>query len=495
MKFDPLFVTPQWLKEFHTKYPHGLSVLENIIEWVNQTNELIDWVNVTPEKMGEILAQWQADGTLDYVISEALQTEIDTVRDNLEAFILEYNRDSKPYTPEQFGAAGDGLTDDSAALAAMFAAAPHGSTIILKGSYLMTSGVVITKAHNIDGQNTGKLVAGTQGINNLLDFSGVSRMTVRDLGIDMNDLGRTAMRFIDCEDLLIDHCTFRGYTADYGYYQTDSAVLLNSVRRFIVSGCTFDSFGAGYRPNQYLVRSVTNQPTDTHRGGVIRNNFFKNANQGIVSTGKELIIEGNQFQGTSDNSVYLVGGSQNVAIIGNIFKDGTDEDVVVGGSDIVIKGNTFENTTNKMVAINNCDNLIIDGNNFHAPLGNAGVINQRDTNRPCDRLVITNNIIDVKGTYITMGQFSFFRNVMFSNNIITSRNSENNSSIVRFTGNDGIKENLMITNNIIKCIKDTPGIDVRGIRIDGNNVPNVKISGNILINCGYATYDPSIVVQ
>ena len=77
MKFDPLFVTPQWLKEYHTKYPNGMSVLENIIEWVNKTNVLIDWANVTPEKTEQILTQWQESGLLNNIISEALQTEID----------------------------------------------------------------------------------------------------------------------------------------------------------------------------------------------------------------------------------------------------------------------------------------------------------------------------------------------------------------------------------------------------------------------------------
>lgn len=495
MKFDPLFVTPQWLKEFHTKYPHGLSVMENIIEWVNQVNELIDWVNVTPEKMAEMLAQWQADGTLNNIISEALQTEIDTVRDNLNDFIEIYNRDSKPFTPEQYGAVGDGISDDSAAITDMFTAAPEGSTILLKGTYLMTASVVITKSFNIDGQNTGKLIAGANGLNNLLDFSGVTRMTLRDLEIDMNSKGRTAVKFVDCDDLLVDHCIFRGYTAAYGYYQTDSAILLDSVIRFIVSGCTFDGFGAGYTPNEYLVRAITNQPTDLHRGGIIRNNFFKNANQGIVSTGKEVTIEGNQFEGTTDNSIYILGASENVLITNNIFRNGTDEDVVVAGKNISVNNNTFIGTTNKMIAINNCDNLTIDGNTFHAPDGVTGVIQQRDTDRACDGLTITNNRIDVKGTYITMGQFSYFRNVIFSGNNITSTNSDDNASIVRFTGNDGIKENLLIANNLIKCIKTVPGISVRGIRIDGDSVPNVRLIGNLLIDCGYAASDPTITAE
>lgn len=96
MKFDPLFVTPQWLKEYHTKYPHGMSVLENIIEWVNQTNVLIDWANVTPEKTEQILREWQESGLLNDIISAALQTEIDDLSLKIKSLFI--NPDDFPGT-------------------------------------------------------------------------------------------------------------------------------------------------------------------------------------------------------------------------------------------------------------------------------------------------------------------------------------------------------------------------------------------------------------
>lgn len=43
--YNPLFISPQWLEEYHTVYPHGYSVMENLIDWVNQVNNLIDYVN------------------------------------------------------------------------------------------------------------------------------------------------------------------------------------------------------------------------------------------------------------------------------------------------------------------------------------------------------------------------------------------------------------------------------------------------------------------
>ena len=81
MKFDPLFVTPQWLKEYHTKYPHGMSVLENIIEWVNMTNKLIEYVNLSPDKILEIMETWKTDGTLaDIINNDVLSNKADKVK-------------------------------------------------------------------------------------------------------------------------------------------------------------------------------------------------------------------------------------------------------------------------------------------------------------------------------------------------------------------------------------------------------------------------------
>ena len=86
MQFDYLFLTPQWLKEYHTKYPHGMSVLENIIEWVNQVNKLIDWANMSPEKMEQILEEWNENGKLNYVINEALKTGLNDININVKDF-------------------------------------------------------------------------------------------------------------------------------------------------------------------------------------------------------------------------------------------------------------------------------------------------------------------------------------------------------------------------------------------------------------------------
>lgn len=103
MKFDPLFLSPQWLKEYHTKYPHGLSVLENIIEWVNTVNQLIDYVNLSPDKIEQIMNEWKLDGTLGQILDDILLNK-KADKDDLYA---------RGMNIKLFGAKGDGVTDDT----------------------------------------------------------------------------------------------------------------------------------------------------------------------------------------------------------------------------------------------------------------------------------------------------------------------------------------------------------------------------------------------
>ena len=149
--FNHLFLSPEWLKEYHTKYPHGLSVMENLIDWLNRVNELIDYINLSPDKIREILAGWKEDGTLEVLINEVLfETKEDIARARERGINIKY-----------FGAVGDGVTNDYPALALATAVARTISSKIFfpPGTYL------------IDGAN-GMLMAPMTGNNATIKFVG-----------------------------------------------------------------------------------------------------------------------------------------------------------------------------------------------------------------------------------------------------------------------------------------------------------------------------------
>ena len=98
MKFNHLNVPSHW-EHYWTRYPEGYTILEALLSWVKQVDDMVDSHNatqVTVNTYGErlddfinqfdtdlqntvttILADWQSSGFLDIVISEALQWQLD----------------------------------------------------------------------------------------------------------------------------------------------------------------------------------------------------------------------------------------------------------------------------------------------------------------------------------------------------------------------------------------------------------------------------------
>lgn len=86
--------TPDQYNQYFTKYPEGYTILEALLNWVQDVNNLVDNVNNwntrlddfvktfdadLQGKVTETLQAWQQDGTLDVIINQALQTQIDDI--------------------------------------------------------------------------------------------------------------------------------------------------------------------------------------------------------------------------------------------------------------------------------------------------------------------------------------------------------------------------------------------------------------------------------
>lgn len=93
MKFNHLNV-PDHYHHYWTRYPEGYTILEALLSWVKQVDDMVDNVNnwnayldgfvntfdkELQKTVTSILSDWQDSGFLDVVISDALQTQIDDV--------------------------------------------------------------------------------------------------------------------------------------------------------------------------------------------------------------------------------------------------------------------------------------------------------------------------------------------------------------------------------------------------------------------------------
>lgn len=100
MYFNHLNYPAAWRAEY-SKYPEGLSILESLMQWIKQVDDMVDshnanqtTINGFGDRLDDFIAQydthlqatltetltaWQTSGFLDVVISAALQTEMDNL--------------------------------------------------------------------------------------------------------------------------------------------------------------------------------------------------------------------------------------------------------------------------------------------------------------------------------------------------------------------------------------------------------------------------------
>ena len=85
MAFNHLNVPDHW-QHFYSKYPQGMTILESLLEWVSQVDDMTDAVNATlaevltfkdsmmPAALNDILTEWELSGKLSTVLTNALLT-------------------------------------------------------------------------------------------------------------------------------------------------------------------------------------------------------------------------------------------------------------------------------------------------------------------------------------------------------------------------------------------------------------------------------------
>lgn len=417
----------------------------------------------------------------------------------------------------EYGAVGDGVSDDTTPIQNAIAATPNGGTLVFDPgkTYKITATLNITTGMHIEGLGV-VFKAGIAGLDKVFSADGaISNLHIRNIVFDQDLKGRTVINFKNISDFSVTGCKFSHYTADYGTSTTESAIRLTACRRGEISKNTFYQFGNQYdETTATLNRAITIQNDGVlgeSESIIVRGNHFKDVNQGIVvNSGVQHIISNNVFDGQTDNSIYAFGNG--LVITGNSFRNRSDETLVISGKNYVITGNTFFDVKNKLVAFNGATESVVFAdntidNNVTSTVSIANLFATRSSYTVTD-LSIENNVFKVATNPNNFPYFDFsgvVDNISVIRNTFRLANS-NGQKIFNFTGpsvNGVFSRNTVVCTTATALFLDTgTGTDASGLTVEQTSLTNARYfvaksnlsSGQrIQVNAGpYATGRPIV---
>lgn len=326
---------------------------------------------------------------------------------------------------KDFGAVGDGVTDDTAAIQAA-----HNTGLPVyypSGDYRVVSQITLSGIpFAMYGEGAARIVTGTDNLATLFSVTNAPRVLVSGIRFDANNLGKGFLLISGCPDVQITQSDFRNFKNDPVTAGNFSAVLIRYCPNARITNNTFENIGqnfggSGAQPPQY--RSITQEAgcdrsvvSDNVFNGVFgawfvaefarwasgasyvtndRVHFFDgtqfnlyrctanntasvanqppNASFWSLERSNTFPIEACTFSGNicrnvRDNSVYAIEYVKSVTVTGNTFVAANDESIVVVCENATITGNTFLNTKNKAISLElgiaPINSVAISGNSF-----------------------------------------------------------------------------------------------------------------------------------
>ena len=271
-RFDRLNIPHKW-KDYFSEYPNGLTLIEAMIQWVSQVNDMVDLQNnltttvedyrdelddfiskfsgELQETVTDILDDWQQSGFLDVVISEALQWELDNFKTETTQNFEEVTTQLEQLTKnvKTFGAKGDGVTDDTLAIQTALDSLSKGQTLFFPDGIYNTK-TVINRKNNTTLKFAGELnYIGTASFSALIIEGVYMRLetpTVRrpynQSGTAKYELVGIGLDILNAKNIVIETPTVSGFgvgiaihdTKGTGssYIQTYNPFLINNLEAY-----------------------------------------------------------------------------------------------------------------------------------------------------------------------------------------------------------------------------------------------------------------------
>lgn len=237
-----------------------------------------------------------------------------------------------------YGATGDGSTDDTAAILAAITAAntAGGGTVYFPaGTYIFPSNLTVTSFNNIalQGAGQGNTIFKTTispsvpafGTALIISFVSCSYISVQDITFDFNSILPNN-----------SNCCAFGFTFGSHFYVNNCAVIngkqngigFNQVQDFAVTNCYLKRAGGAIGSYQNEAIIVSAGATQAVKNGYIANNIIDG--WGTIFSGLNLMIVNNNISGWGYGGGITVNSdayTNNAILIGNICRDSSGIDV------------------------------------------------------------------------------------------------------------------------------------------------------------------------
>lgn len=305
-KFNHLNVPNSW-QQYWTKYPEGYSIIEALINWVGQVDDMVDNINDLNDRMDEfiesfeadlqdtvadMLNEWKDDGTLADIINNEVFGEKQNISDLPYIDVVQHmNRLEVDFTTAfKYALTLSSLVD------AMRIIVPYGQYTLTEELVIgsntiiqLGQGVVLSRGHTgylfVNGERTDTTTAynGNSNIRieggtldgmgtiitdkaSVLHFSHAQNIELKDVTIK-DPANSHHVEFNSTRNIVVEDCRFLGWAGTVDTYneaiQLDIAKLANTIigagdgtpcRNVTISNCYFgDSGTAG---SNHIARAV-----------------------------------------------------------------------------------------------------------------------------------------------------------------------------------------------------------------------------------------------
>jgi hypothetical protein len=190
---------------------------------------------------------------------------------------------------KDFGAVGNGSTDDTSAIAAAYAAAAGKPLLFPKGDYLVTALPALVDGDRLIGVGPKDSEITYAGTGTLLPLTGRQDISIRSLSFHLSGVGAKAIDLSACFQISMDDVRVRGAhdgTTSTTYHGQKGLILRDNTGNTRIHNSTFERLGCGIETS-CIQNEMTNSKVVECYVGV--RGVGGTANAGLIAIGCEFI--------------------------------------------------------------------------------------------------------------------------------------------------------------------------------------------------------------